>query len=745
MDELAEVADLMLLQLQNKSDQLTEIMFRGFVQQIKIFASSQGERTEPLTELKGLLEHVLQDTAVIRTKTESLSKSSITTGLSSDSATLWRTYNAQKWQANLQSAVSPVSASRSAGSSTPGVSHAELGMDSEIVVKIRDEPLRRELRKVQPAEIVQRVERARALAAKSIPSLALAGHAFVAARQLPSGDISLRARHAAGAEVLRQHCKNWVHVFGKSAYVRVPTWGVVIDAIPVKSVDLGDDIEAFKEQLIAENHYAWGGREIQINDGDGSANEGGVQVEIAHVGWLVVPKGHTGSLVIEFTNPIVANNAIRGGTVWQSRSLTNRPYCREGRCKLCKKCQKYGHVHAQCPSTKFYCGLCAEEHPTWECPSKQSRNLKPKCANCKGPHKAVSDNCPIRKDALERARHAVLTCEPLHRVPQYLQQKSTQRTIDPTPSEAARITAAPKASRTTKMAAPKKVAKKATTTTKGKKAQPTKTAPAPEPAPETVPAPVWESTTAPIEAPIVASIEESTEMPMEIVNEVAPVQTGPYTPLRPPTAPQPLTRTLVRGPTKTIPLKLNKVTEKRPRGRPPKSKSSNNDDQDPDLEPQEHIDNVLTASQPNPPTIDPALLENLIPSSTAPNTRSRGLNQPVNMRDDPERPLREQRRRERSRSQSYDNTPLPPPPPINMTIDDNDHCVVLNSVASFREIDSGEINSDVRREMLSRFTTNRDYIHIQNPHHPPIQEEDEGDQSPIQISISTRSTPDALQ
>jgi hypothetical protein len=64
----------------NKSDQLTEIMFRGFVQQIKIFAHSQGERTESLTELKGLLEHVLQDTAVIRTKTESLSKSSITTG-----------------------------------------------------------------------------------------------------------------------------------------------------------------------------------------------------------------------------------------------------------------------------------------------------------------------------------------------------------------------------------------------------------------------------------------------------------------------------------------------------------------------------------------------------------------------------------------------------------------------------------------------------------------------------------------
>jgi hypothetical protein len=136
----------------------------------------------------------------------------------------------------------------------------------------------------------------------------------------------------------------------------------VIDAIPVKSVDLSDDIEAFKEQLIAENHYAWGGQGIVTDDKDES--EKGIQVEITHVGWLVVPKGHTGSLIIEFTNPIVANNAIQRGIVWQSRSLTNRPYCREGRCKMCKKCQKYGHVHAQCPNPKFYCGLCAEEHPT---------------------------------------------------------------------------------------------------------------------------------------------------------------------------------------------------------------------------------------------------------------------------------------------------------------------------------------------------------------------------------------------
>jgi hypothetical protein len=105
-------------------------------------------------------------------------------------------------------------------------------MDCEIVVKIRDDSERAATKKLQPKDIVIQSEKARAHAAKSTPSLALAGHGFTAARQLPSGDISLRASHATGAEVLRKHCEGWVQTFGKSAYVRVPTWGIVIDVYP---------------------------------------------------------------------------------------------------------------------------------------------------------------------------------------------------------------------------------------------------------------------------------------------------------------------------------------------------------------------------------------------------------------------------------------------------------------------------------------------------------------------------------
>ncbi|OKL55668.1 hypothetical protein UA08_08960 [Talaromyces atroroseus] len=171
--------------------------------------------------------------------------------------------------------------------------------------------------------------------------------------------------------------------------------------------------------------------------------------------------------------------------------------------------------------------------------------------------------------------------------------------------------------------------------------------------------------------------------------------------------------------------------------------------------PVRELEAMITIEQPatpppiqaTSPIINPAQLSNLSPiPSTAPATltapkslRSRGLNQPVDMRNDPEQPLREQRRRERSRSQSYDNTPLPPLPPLpqmNVNIDD-DHCVILDSVSSFQEIDSGELNSDARRDILFRFTNH----HIYYPQNSLIHEEAE---ETAQISTITRSSPDAL-
>ena len=188
MEQLIQASALMLQYIHNNpNERLTNPILAGYVHQVKTFASSQGERTDMVTQFKGLLEQVQQDVTVIRTTTEQTA-SSVTTGMSSDSAVIWRAHQGQAWQAAIRSAASPQSQSQSVGSSSPGVSHAELGMDCEIVVKIRDDSDCQFVKKLQPRDIVMRAERARAHAAKSTPSLPLAGHAFTAARQLPSGE-----------------------------------------------------------------------------------------------------------------------------------------------------------------------------------------------------------------------------------------------------------------------------------------------------------------------------------------------------------------------------------------------------------------------------------------------------------------------------------------------------------------------------------------------------------------------------
>lgn len=57
----------------------------------------------------------------------------------------------------------------------------------------------------------------------------------------------------------------------------------------------------------------------------------------------------------------------------------------------CYNCQMFGHGSSRC-NVKPFCAQCAGNHKTAEC----SVNTI-KCANCKGPHKAMSPECPSRE------------------------------------------------------------------------------------------------------------------------------------------------------------------------------------------------------------------------------------------------------------------------------------------------------------------------------------------------------------
>lgn len=57
----------------------------------------------------------------------------------------------------------------------------------------------------------------------------------------------------------------------------------------------------------------------------------------------------------------------------------------------CHNCQMFGHGSSRC-SVKTFCAHCAGNHPTKDC-----KATVVKCANCNGPHKSMSPECPSRE------------------------------------------------------------------------------------------------------------------------------------------------------------------------------------------------------------------------------------------------------------------------------------------------------------------------------------------------------------
>ncbi|KAJ5369385.1 hypothetical protein N7509_013997 [Penicillium cosmopolitanum] len=172
------------------------------------------------------------------------------------------------------------------------------------------------------------------------------------------------ANSAAGAEALRKH-PAWLRAFGPGSVIQEPSWGVVVYHIPVKSMKLTPETMADAEQL-----------------GEGS--------KIQYLGWLTRPVERAeGSILIEFTTPVVANRAIITGVVWGKQIHNASRFCREGRMKLCRKYQKPGDIQSHC-SNVFKYGHCAGGHPTWECPSLKGQAIPVKCAYCGEGHRPTN-------------------------------------------------------------------------------------------------------------------------------------------------------------------------------------------------------------------------------------------------------------------------------------------------------------------------------------------------------------------
>jgi hypothetical protein len=189
-------------------------------------------------------------------------------------------------------------------------------------------------------------------------------------------------RDAKEAEILRTHREIWPKGLCKTAFVHMPTWGVIVHDVNVRSLGINKASEPLPQErvakdLIAANSHNWG------------------EAEIAKVSWLRIPSGKSGSLIVEFTSPVPANVAIDKGVLWDCDSLTAVLYDRAARVRQCFNCQQYGHIGTTCANT-VKCVYCAEGHQSRDCPQKESSTLENKCANCEGAHATWSTECAAR-------------------------------------------------------------------------------------------------------------------------------------------------------------------------------------------------------------------------------------------------------------------------------------------------------------------------------------------------------------
>ncbi|KAJ6176717.1 hypothetical protein N7485_003631 [Penicillium canescens] len=292
--------------------------------------------------------------------------------------------------------------------STPGVAPSELSRDRDIIVKLGDADGIVHFRSMKSSEIKDRAGKARTRAATVSP--VLAAIQFVAARQLKFGDVSLTLRSAKDAEAARVHRGKWVQHLWKDAEVRLPSWGVVVHDVNVKSLginrpaELKERQEAVSKQLLTQNLHSWG------------------NAEITHLAWLILPEGKkSGSMIVEFSSPYVANKAIDCNTIWDSTVLTTVLYDRAARIRQCHRCQQYGHIGRTCSANSPKCVYCAGDHLSPDCRGKQDATLiERKCANCGGAHAAWSRSCKVHQAEIDRVQELEIRRERYHRIPAYL-------------------------------------------------------------------------------------------------------------------------------------------------------------------------------------------------------------------------------------------------------------------------------------------------------------------------------------
>jgi len=272
---------------------------------------------------------------------------------------------------------------------THNVYTAPAPVQREIIVNIRNAQTIQNLRAMNPRTTKAHVDNAIAQSENEH----VAKITTMSANQLKSGDLSIRTATTREMQTLRQFTDDWVPRLGNGTSVRTYTYGVLVHGIRTSTINI-ENFEEVRDAILHENRAFL------------------PTAEIKYVGWLTrqPPQKATSSIVIEFTKPEDANKIIDENLVWQGEMCSAERYERQCRLKQCFQCQKYGHIGTQCKAAKT-CGYCAQEHSSWECPTKTDQEAPRKCAVCHGAHAAWSRECTTRKEESAKIK-AVLATRP---------------------------------------------------------------------------------------------------------------------------------------------------------------------------------------------------------------------------------------------------------------------------------------------------------------------------------------------
>jgi len=253
--------------------------------------------------------------------------------------------------------------------------------DRVVTVKLKDHGIAQRFRTLSATRMRHQVETAiRDNAATKLVKV-------VAAHQLKSGDVQIFTSSTAEAVKLKEN-RDWIRGLGEHAELIVPTYGVIVHGISTNSINIKHQ-KATIQQILADNYTVI------------------PKAEISFVGWLTKESPHkrASSIVVEFTDPEMANAIIYAGMVWDGHIHICQLYDRACRVKQCFRCYNYGHIGTQCNAAQT-CGYCTEQHETKHCKQKGVEGFTPKCTVCKGVHTAWSNACPARKKEMGRVEQA---------------------------------------------------------------------------------------------------------------------------------------------------------------------------------------------------------------------------------------------------------------------------------------------------------------------------------------------------